>query len=336
MSQALASHFAHDTLLPRAPGGMGAGAVLALLAHAVLVLALTSTVQWRTRPPEAFNAELWAAVPRAAAPLPAAPPPAPTPAPPPAAPPPEPKPEVAARPAPPPQAPPAPPARDADIATEQARKLEAQRKLQEAEAEKVKAKADTERKALEAERAKLKAQAKAEADAEAKLKKEADAARKRETETAKAAADKIKRDEAERVAAAEAKADDERLARQRAENLRRIMGQATGPTGATTGSGGTGSAAQSGAPSASYVGRLIALIKPNIVFTGQVEGNPSAEVEVRAAAGGSIISKRLVKSSGNKEWDEAVLRAIDRTAALPRDNDGLVPPALTLVFRPGG
>lgn len=336
MSQALASHFAHDILLPRAPGGMGAGAVLALLAHAVLVLALTSTVQWRTRPPEAFNAELWAAVPRAAAPLPAAPPPAPTPAPPPVAPPPEPKPDVAAKPVPPPPAPLAPPAREADIATEQARKLEAQRKLQEAEAEKAKAKtkADAERKALEAERAKLKAQAKAEADAEAKLKKEAEAARKRETETAKAAADKIKRDEAERVAAAEAKADDERLARQRAENLRRIMGQATGPTGATTGSGGTGSAAQSGAPSASYVGRLIALIKPNIVFTGQVEGNPSAEVEVRALADGSI-AKRLVKSSGNKDWDEAVLRAIDRTATLPRDNDGRVP-ALTLVFRPGG
>ena len=335
MSQALASHFAHDSLLPRAPGGMGAGAVLALLAHAVLLLALTSTVQWRTSPPEVFNAELWAAMPRAAAPLPAAPPPVPTPAPPPAAPPPEPRPDAAAKPAPPP---PAPPARDADIATEQARKLEAQRKLQAAEAEKAQAttKADAERKALEAERAKVKAQAKADADADAKLKKEAEAARKRETETAKAAADKLKRDEADRSAAAEAKADDERLAKQRAENLRRMMGQATGPTGATTGTGGTGSAAQSGAPSASYVGRLIALIKPNIVFTGQVEGNPSAEVEVRAAAGGSIISKRLVKSSGNKEWDEAVLRAIDRTAALPRDNDGSVPPALTLVFRPGG
>ena len=329
MSQALASHFAHDSLLPRAPGGMAAGAVLALLAHAVLLLALTSTVQWRTSPPEVFNAELWAAVPRAVAPLPAAPPPVPppvpTPAPPPAAPPPEPRPDAAARPTPPP---PAPAARDADIATEQARKLEAQRKLQKAETElaKATAKADAERKVQEAERAKAKT--KADADAEARLKKVAEAARKRETETARAAADKLKREE-ERNDAAQAKAEDERLAKQRAENLRRMMGQATG-------AGSAGNAVQSGAPSASYVGRLIALIKPNIVFTGQVEGNPSAEVEVRAAADGSIESKRLAKSSGNKEWDEAVLRAIDRTAALPRDNDGSVPRALTLVFRPGG
>ena len=46
-----------------------------------------------------------------------------------------------------------------------------------------------------------------------------------------------------------------------------------------------------------------------------------------------VSPKRLVKSSGNKEWDEAVLRAVDRTASLPGDN-GLVPPALILVFRP--
>ena len=76
MSQALATHFAHDALLPRAPGGTGVGAVLALLAHAALVWALTSTVQWRTRPPEVVSADLWASVPQAAAPL-AAPPPRP-------------------------------------------------------------------------------------------------------------------------------------------------------------------------------------------------------------------------------------------------------------------
>ena len=316
MSQALATHFAHDTLLPRSPGGNGFGAVLALLAHGTLVWALTSTVQWRTWPPDVVSAELWASVPQAAAPVAAPLPPKPvvtTPAP-----------EVKAKVVPPP---PAAATRDADIATEQARRLELQRlAVQEAqqlkaqvaaqaaaekaklEAEKSKAKAlaDAERKALEAERAKTKAEA----------------------------LNKQKRDDAERKAEAEAKAEAreeiERLAKQREENLRRIMGQAGA---ANSGSGGTGNAAQSAAPSASYVGRLIAMIKPNIVFTGQVDGNPSAEVEVRAAAGGSILSKRLVKSSGNKEWDEAVLRAVDRTASLPGDN-GLVPPALILVFRP--
>jgi colicin import membrane protein len=208
---------------------------------------------------------------------------------------------------------------DADIATERARKQEAQRKALDAE------KAEAER-------------LKAKAESDAKLKKEAEARKAEENKRRedKAREDRAKLEEAQRKAAAESKAEDEQLAKQREENLRRMMGQAgTGPPGAA-GTGGSGTAAQSSAPSASYVGRLIALIKPNIVFTGQVEGNPSAEVEVRSGAGGAILSRRLVKSSGNKDWDEAVLRAIDRTAALPRDADGRVPPALILVFRPGG
>ena len=330
MSQALASHFAHDALLPRAPGGMGLGALLALLAHGALVLALTGTVQWRTSPPEVFSAELWSAVPQAAAPLPAAtpaPPPPPLPAPAPKV---EPVPKPT--PAPPPPPPPAPLQRDADIATEQARRLEAQRKAQEAKsAQDAKVKAELEKSKAEAEKAK------------AKAKTEDDKLKAEQQKIDKQKADKLKRDEAERKAAADAKAqaqaqadgkvEDDRLAKQREENLRRMIGQAGTAEPANPGTGGTGGAAQSSAPSASYVGRLIGLIKPNIVFTGQVEGNPSAEVEVRAAAGGSIISKRLVKSSGNKDWDEAVLRAIDRTATLPSDS-GRVPPALILVFRP--
>jgi colicin import membrane protein len=62
---------AHDSLLPRPPGGNGPGAALALLAHAGLILALTTVVDWRTRDPEAVSAELWAAVPQVAAPPPA-------------------------------------------------------------------------------------------------------------------------------------------------------------------------------------------------------------------------------------------------------------------------
>jgi len=55
---------------------------------------------------------------------------------------------------------------------------------------------------------------------------------------------------------------------------------------------------------------------------------------VRAGPSGSILSRRLVRSSGNKEWDEAVLRAIDRTATLPRDVDGRVPGVILMAFRP--
>ena len=55
---------------------------------------------------------------------------------------------------------------------------------------------------------------------------------------------------------------------------------------------------------------------------------------LRTLPDGSIVGKKLVKSSGNPAWDEAVLRAIDRTGTLPRDTDGRVPPVIVIAFRP--
>ena len=95
-----------------------------------------------------------------------------------------------------------------------------------------------------------------------------------------------------------------------------------------------GNAAADSGPSASYAGRVAARIKPNVVLADPVVGNPRAEVEVRADADGKILSRRLVKSSGNAAWDQAVLRAIDRTGTLPRDTDGRVPSALIIDLRP--
>ena len=86
-------------------------------------------------------------------------------------------------------------------------------------------------------------------------------------------------------------------------------------------------------PSAGYAGRIKARIRPNIVFLDKVSGDPTAEVEVRAAADGTIVGRKLLKSSGVPAYDEAVLRAIDKTEVLPRDVDGRVPSALLLVFR---
>lgn len=286
-----------DILLPRPPGGNGAGAVLALLVHAGLLLALTTAVDWRARAPDVVSAELWASVPQIAAPrAEQAPPPAPAPAPTPA-------------PAPPPPRAEAP-RPDPQIAIERAAR---------AKAEALKA-AEAERRKLEAERTKAE-RARAEAE---RRKAETDARKKAEDDKRRAEADKERREAAER------KADDARLARQREENLRRMMGQA----GGATGSGGTGSAAVSAGPSATYGGLVTARIRPNIVYTGTASDNAAAEVEVRAAPGGTIIARRLVKSSGHPDWDEAVLRAIDRTPALPRDTDGRVPATLIITFRP--
>ena len=297
MSSAATLTLAHDALLPREPGGNGPGAALALLVHAGLVAALTVSVDWRTQSSDVVAAELWAAVPQAAAPMPAVV----APVAPPATPPPAPAPPPPRAPAPPPpRAAPQPP--EADIATERAerRKVEAARK---------------------------KAQAEAEAETKRTKRELAEAERKKLELTQ---ADRKKRERAEHEAreAREAQAEDERLARQREANLRRMMGQAG------TANAGTGTAVQAAAPSAAYSGRLVALIRGNLVFTGSTPDNDAAEVEVSAAAGGAIISRRLVKSSGHKDWDEAVLRAIDRTATLPRDTDGRVPPRLLIAFKP--
>ncbi|MDO8418899.1 MAG: cell envelope integrity protein TolA [Rubrivivax sp.] len=294
-----------DTLLPRPPGGNGAGAVLALLVHGVLLLALTTAVEWRTHTPDVVSAELWASVPRIAAPqAAAAPEPTPTPTP---APEPKPEPAPAPTPAPPPPPPVAPRAEtrpaEPDIATARAERRKAEA---EAEARKV---AEAERRQANLERRKA----------------EVEARKRAEEDQRRAAADKARQEAAAR------KADDERLARQREENLKRIMGQAAGTTSV---SGGTGSAAQSAAPSAAYAGLVAARVRPNIVYTGTISGNAAAEVEVRAAPGGTIIARRLVKSSGHPDWDAAVLRALDRTPALPRDADGRVPSTLIIAFRP--
>ena len=129
------------------------------------------------------------------------------------------------------------------------------------------------------------------------------------------------REERERQAA------EARSAKQREENLRRMLGQAGGGSQ-------SGSAAVDAAPSRAYAARLVAAIKPNIVFTDSLSGNPLAEVEVRVSPTGTVVARRIQKSSGVKEWDDAVLRAIDRTGTLPRDVDGRVPPLLIIGFRP--
>ena len=69
-------------------------------------------------------------------------------------------------------------------------------------------------------------------------------------------------------------------------------------------------------------------------MTDPIDGNPVAEVEVQTAPDGRIVSRRILKPSGTRDWDDAVLRAIDRTAILPRDVDGRIPAAMIITFRP--
>uniref|UniRef100_UPI0011848DBE cell envelope integrity protein TolA n=1 Tax=Ideonella sp. A 288 TaxID=1962181 RepID=UPI0011848DBE len=206
--------------------------------------------------------------------------------------------------APPPPKPAAPPARDAQIAIE---KAERQKRL-----------ADE----REAEQQRLQ---KARDDKARLDKARDDKVREDKARDDRQKAERLKKEQA---AQKEAEAEEDRLAKQREANLARIRGLA-GATGAPTA---TGNDLRDAAPSAAYAGRIKARIKPNIVLAVDVPGNPVAEVEVRCGPDGTIIGRKLTKSSGNATWDDTVLRAIDRTEVLPRDVDGRVPSTMTLVF----
>ncbi|MGA0612985.1 TonB C-terminal domain-containing protein [Caldimonas sp. KR1-144] len=162
--------------------------------------------------------------------------------------------------------------------------------------------------------------------------READEKQKK-LEAQKKTEEQQKRDEAERKKKEEAeqrKKQEALAAKARQDQLARVMGQA----GATGAENSTGTAMQSSGPSASYAGRIKARVKPNVTFTDEVAGNPLASVEVRCAPDGTIVGRRLVRSSGVPAWDDAVLRAIDKTEVLPRDVDGRVPSPMVLDFRP--
>jgi colicin import membrane protein len=254
---------------PPAQPGMLRALGLAMVAHMLLVAALTWGVHWKREAPEiSVEAELWSAIPQQAAPkLVEAPPP-------------EPEPEPVAQPEPAP----APPVPDPNIVLEQEKKRQ-QEKL---------------------DKEKLEKEKRAEED---KRKTEQDAKRKQTQKE---------------------KDDARKLEAQRQENIRRMTGLAGG-TGAPSSSG---TALKSSGPSASYAGRIQARIRPNIIFNDETSSNPTAEVEVRAAPDGTIVGSRLLKSSGLKSWDDAVLRAIAKTETLPRDVDGRVPPTLILSLKP--
>ena len=96
----------------------------------------------------------------------------------------------------------------------------------------------------------------------------------------------------------------------------------------------TGTAKKPRWPSPTYAGKLVAAIKPNIIFDEQVSGNPVAEVVVTSLPTGEILGRKLVRSSGVKAWDDAMLRAIDRTGRLPTDTNGKAPSPILISFRP--
>jgi len=280
--------------------------VLALIAHALLIAALTWGVRWKSEAQnDAVDAELWSSTVQQAAPRLQAPPaPAPVPAPPPPAP--TPPPQVTK----PPEPTPVP--RQPDIALEREKKLKEQKEQQQRELEQQ--------------------QQKKKKELEAKQRAEDEAQRKKEQQQKLADAKKQQEAEAKQAEAKKAEAATKQAAADRAAALKRMQGLA----GASGSDDSKGTAQRTSGPSGGYGDRIAAAVRPNITYpdADNVNGNPSAEFAVSLAPDGTIVGVKLNKSSGLPSWDEAAERGLRKTDKLPRDNDGRIFPSLIVSLKP--
>jgi colicin import membrane protein len=287
---------------------------LALATHALLFLFLGIGINWQNTQPVAVEAEVWDLTTQQAAPPPPPaeepePQPEPQPEPEPAPPPPTPT------PAPPPPKEVTPPKPDPEIALkkEREKKKEEEKRLAADKAEEMrKQKIEDDRKLAE--------QKKKEED----KKKREEEEQEQERQLAEEKAEKKKKeDDAKKKQLAEKKAAEkkeaDRLAKIRAEDMRRI-------TGAAGGSSGTAEKSTAPRMDSGYVAAITAKIKGNISYAGSqdVPGNPRAEFKITQLPTGEIISVRKIKSSGIPAYDAAVENAIAKSSPLPKKKDGTV------------
>ena len=86
---------------------------------------------------------------------------------------------------------------------------------------------------------------------------------------------------------------------------------------------------------ATWVDKVRAKIRGNIVLPPDLKGNPEALFLVAQLPTGEVLQAKLVISSGHSAYDDAVLRAILKSSPLPRpDSPGLFERELKLTFRP--
>lgn len=83
-----------------------------------------------------------------------------------------------------------------------------------------------------------------------------------------------------------------------------------------------------------YVSRIRAKVHGNFNVNQPVQGNPEAMFLVTQLPTGEILDAKLVIPSGNRMYDDAVLRAILKSSPLPKpDSPGLFQRELKLTFR---
>lgn len=151
-------------------------------------------------------------------------------------------------------------------------------------------------------------------------------AREKAERVAREKAELVAREKAELVAREKA----ERAAREKAEQLAREQAERVAREKAEQ-------AAAIGRVVDEYTGRIVSKIRRNIVMPPDVADDARAEFLVTLLPGGTVLSARLTRSSGNAAYDSAVERAILKSQPLPLPTDVAMFNRfreLELVFRP--
>ncbi|HLR82076.1 MAG TPA: cell envelope integrity protein TolA [Paenalcaligenes sp.] len=202
-----------------------------------------------------------------------------------------------------------PPEKDPDIAL-----AKAEKERQEREEEERRAREEAERKAKEEEERKAREEAERKAKEEEERKAREEAERKAKEEEERKA-----REEAER----KAKEEEERKKAQLREAMQAAGREAAGIEGGTASRNQAGGGGDDG-----YAARLRSCIKPRVVFNTpprRGNNNPTLQYEASLDGEGRVLGVTIVRSSGNRQFDEAVKKGIEKCSPLPTPPSGKFP-----------
>ncbi len=120
--------------------------------------------------------------------------------------------------------------------------------------------------------------------------------------------------------------------KERLDNIQRMVGLA----GASGAPNAQGNAQQSTGMSDSWRAKVKARVNPQIIFSGDRSALKPLEIIISILPDGTVASRpKVLRSSGNQQWDDAVVRAFEKAESLPRDSNGKLPPStFQLIWNP--
>jgi len=284
--------------IPSEPGKKPAF-LLAGLMHVLLILFLWIGIRWQSQTPVGVEAEIWDMTTRSAAPMPAV------------------------------RVPPPPPPRINNKEAESVVKDREQEQERDAE---IALKRTREKKRLEEKEVKEKEEKQKEEKQKEEKQKEEKQKEAREKEAKQKRIDELQKQEKKKqelAKLAEQNKADALLQQQRNDNLKRLAGQLAGTGDAVKSTG-------NNRVDAGYAGKVAAKIKSNMVYVGNDTSptNPTVDFVINLFPDGSLKgAPRKTKSSGVSTFDDAVERAITKSAPYPADKSGNVPSTIPLTYR---